>query len=75
MPRSIEFTASFGDEEKHVELSFLDPGGWFQIYINRYSYGAIVMRQGKWTVLLQDRSDITMDDIQAIEEIIEESYQ
>ena len=72
MPYTIKFTASFGEESKQVEYSYL-MGDYYHIYIGRFYYGTISHRQGKWTVLLQNKAAMTMDDIQAIEETIEES--
>ncbi len=39
MPHTIEFSASFGDHEKKVELSYLNPGGTYHIYIDRRYQG------------------------------------
>ena len=38
---------------------------------NRY-WGIVQLRQGKWVVLLQDQSNMTADDMDALSERIEE---
>jgi hypothetical protein len=70
---SIQFTACFGYVNKPVKLSAIK-GGYYHIYINNFHYGQIVKRQGNWEVLLQDPSDMSMDDMDAIIDRIEGSY-
>ena len=57
--------ASYGDEVKNVELSFL-MGGYYHIYIDRYYYGQIVKRNGQWVVLLQHPEEMTIDDMEIL---------
>lgn len=68
---AIEFTAHYGDETKQVELSYLT-GGYYHIYIDRYYLGQIHKVQGKWTVLLQNPEEMTMDDRDVLIEMIEQ---
>jgi len=70
MLSTIKFTAAYGDESKPVELAYLI-GGYYHIYIDRFYYGQIHKRNGKWTVLLQDPASMTIDDIQILQDIVE----
>jgi len=67
---SIQFTAYYGDETKLVELPYLH-GGYYHIYIDKFYQGQIHKRNGKWTVLLQDPTSMTIDDIQILQDMVE----
>jgi hypothetical protein len=69
---SIKFKAPFGDERKDIMLG--NPHGGsegYQVYIDDYYQGTIVLRDGQWIGHLNDRSELTIDDIQILGERIE----
>ncbi len=67
----IEFTASFGDDKKRVEL--LNPNGaggnsW-QVMIDNYYRGIIFKKDGEW---MSYSLWLTIDDVQILGEMIDE---
>ena len=40
--------------------------------IDNYYLGVVQLREGKWMVLLQNKGDMTIDDTDAISDLIEE---
>lgn len=71
--KSIEFEAMFGNEVKKVRLVANDyGGGGFQILINKFFHGSIYKKEDQWLAWLNERSDLTSDDITALGERIDE---
>lgn len=73
---AIYFSAWYGDVEKKVELSIATYGGdGYQILINRYYYGIMIQRAGKWVGYLNPRAweELTTDDVRILGEIIEDA--
>lgn len=69
----MEFTAYFGDEQKTVRISHVNTGsGGYQVLIDNYYYGDLIKRNGEW-ILLSNTNKLTMDDIQALGEMIDSS--
>ncbi|ASU34433.1 hypothetical protein [Mucilaginibacter xinganensis] len=67
----ISFSASFGDEIKQVTIIDVNKGsGGYQLLIDKYYYGDIIKVNGEWH-LHSSTNLLTLDDIQAIGEIIE----
>ena len=59
---SIEFDAPFGDKPRHIKLSSDNTGG-YQILIDNYYHGKIIKVNGEWRAHLNDKSDLTGDNI------------
>jgi hypothetical protein len=68
---SIEFDAPFGDKTRHVKLSSNSGGDGYQILIDNYYHGVIRKVNGQWRAHLNDKSELTGDDIAALIETIE----
>ena len=73
----FHFIASFGDHDRFVSLSKPYGGGGsiYHIMIDDYYFGVVQLREGKWMVLLQNKGDMTIDDTDAISDLIEEYEQ
>jgi len=69
----IEFNVVFGEEVKKVNITLDRFGsGRYTVLIDNYYCGAIFKRDGEWTGHVNELSELTMDDIQAMGEIIDE---
>jgi hypothetical protein len=72
MTGSIEFLATYGDEQKEVEL-FAPVGAsdGYQVLVNRRYHGTILKYNGEWIGHLNPNSDITGADILILGDIID----
>jgi hypothetical protein len=71
----IEFFASYGNENKRVEIAQSYGGGdHYQILIDRYYHGIITKRKGEWVAFLNSKSELTGDDVLIIGELIEKTF-
>jgi len=70
---TIEFIAQFGEKKVKVILSqvFRGAEGW-SMNIGGYYDGMSFYRDGSWQAHLNDKSDLTSDDITAMGELIDE---
>lgn len=62
---SIKFKAAFGDQEKEVELTApTGAGGGYQIFIDRYYFGSIILVNDQWTTMLNPKGEkeLTTED-------------
>lgn len=71
MGHTITIKAAFGDFNKTVELSRL-PGPYWHIYIDRFFYGQVVLRDGKWEVALHNEDSLEPYDLEVISEEVTE---
>ncbi len=71
---SLEFTAAFGGIKKRVKL-FKAHGGpeGYQILIDNYFFGYLYFKDGNWMARLGPSSALTMADIQAFGERIDDA--
>ena len=71
---NIVFTAHYGDDEKRAEIAnHVDTGGeFYHLYIDGFYKGQLYYRDNQWNMHLTPNSDITIDDIQILGEIIED---
>ncbi|MDB4919862.1 hypothetical protein [Mucilaginibacter sp.] len=70
----MEFTASFGDEQKTVRISHVNTGsGGYAVLIDNYYYGDLIKRNGEW-ILMSNTNKLTIDDIQILGELVEKNY-
>ena len=71
MVDEMVFEAAFGSEKRMVILSKTMGGGQsYQLSINKYHQGTFICYQGKWRAYLNDRSELTNDDIFILIEMI-----
>lgn len=69
----INFKAGYGNEIRDVVLSKPSGGGYlYHIYINRFYYGIITLRQCNWVVLPQNPETFTTDDMNVLSDIVAE---
>ncbi|WP_343302833.1 hypothetical protein AAHN97_14910 [Chitinophaga niabensis] len=72
MPDRIQFQASFGLQVKTVEISKVyGAGDSYHVYIDRYYNGSFIKTNLGYAKHLPPNSQLTSDDIQIIEELIE----
>lgn len=71
---NLRFTAPIGDET--VNVFILAPNGmdgdYYMIFINDYLHGSIINQNGKWKILHVNKRELTVDDVQALGERIDE---
>lgn len=72
--KTIELSVPFGNEYKSVKIIENSMGGGnYQIMIDNYYQGDVVKIRGKWQAHLNNKSELTIDDIQLLSEIVEKN--
>jgi len=67
----IELTITFGNQPRNVKITQpLGSGGGYHLFIDNYFQGSILPQDGKLVAHLNQRSIITVDDLEVIFEII-----
>lgn len=70
--KQLDFTATYGDEKKNVKIT--EPngtGGGFQVFIDDYYQGMLMKLNNEWVGHLNDKSQLSPDDISALGDIID----
>lgn len=71
--KKVIFDVPWGDRNATVEISQVVAGsGGYHIYIDRYYNGQMVYRNNEWVAQLNEKSELSLEDIQVIREKIEE---
>jgi hypothetical protein len=70
----LNFNAPVGDE--HIKVEICQSNGTdslcYHINIDNYCYGPIIKRNGEWIRLHVNSRELTIDDVQALGELVDE---
>jgi len=71
---NLKFTAVIGNERVNVDIIAPEgmDGPYYMIFIDNYCYGSIIKCNNQWKRLHVNQGELTVDDVQALGERIDE---
>ncbi|MFI5405474.1 MAG: hypothetical protein ACHQ1D_03055 [Nitrososphaerales archaeon] len=74
--KDLELIASFGDERRIVKI--VQPhlsGDQYQVLIDNWCQGMIMKARGEWVAYWNAKSDLGVDDVSMISDLIEKNVE
>jgi hypothetical protein len=73
--KTFKVLAAFGDQTKVLKIATATGGSdGYQILIDNYYHGMILFYEGKWVGRLNEKSELTVIDVEIIGRIIEDKF-